>query len=286
VPPLDQQDQDQFCIVLGGKMSTLHDAYVQGAYRLCQETTRFPADHEAASTLHIRLKENIFKLVNSDTSENRADRYEILQALNRITERLFVISFDDYCQKHRQQEISPQEDKKEAITFVPPQLIADSCVQTQVTDIITEGHLPIIELTEQDYDFLISAKTYITTLLPQIENAGQAFNPAISPRDCVKVYTSLNEFSHAHKPLYNQELLDLKVNLQNLNVRVKEVTEAFKIFYQEAQRKGKNTSKALENLKGKFKFLQIDANTIHNSITFIIEKKNIPIKNTLLRDSL
>lgn len=267
-------------------MSALHDAYLKGAQRLCEETDRNSADHEAACTLYMRLEENIINMVHGDTRDNNVDRNEILSSFNRITERLLKISFREYCQLDKKQEDLRRKDEDVGRDNYPqPQNMPDILVLESAKKENTEPHAPESDLAEQAYDFLIQANEYIATLLPCAHNARKAFNKArLRPQECTDAYTSFRPFSHPCIPSHDSELFEMRVRLLSLNDQIREVTKLFQTFCLEAQKTGKHTNKTLQRLDFLLTTLQVNANSTQLFITSIVQEKSMLNKNTALDD--
>jgi hypothetical protein len=80
-------------------MNVLLPSYLHGLKILKEKVSRDQSDYHVIAMLQVRLKENGEKMrIQGDTRDISGDRMEILSVASEITERLFHMSFDDFCQ--------------------------------------------------------------------------------------------------------------------------------------------------------------------------------------------
>jgi hypothetical protein len=107
-------------------MNVLLPFYLHGLQILKEKVARGQSDYHVAAMLQIRLRENSEKMrIQGDTRDISGDRMEILSVANEMTERLFHMSFDDFCQLHIYGEL-PSEASKPSLdmSMTPAELEA------------------------------------------------------------------------------------------------------------------------------------------------------------------
>lgn len=93
-------------------MSGFVQSYLRGLQILKQKVAKDQNDYQIIGMLEMRLEENNEKMrIQGDTRDIYGDRMQILSTANEITERLFAMSFRDFCQLHAPK-ASPQAGKQ------------------------------------------------------------------------------------------------------------------------------------------------------------------------------
>jgi hypothetical protein len=100
-------------------MSGLLQSYLRGLQILKQKVAKDQNDYQIIGMLQMRLEENNEKMrIQGDTRDIYGDRMEILSTANEITERLFAMSFRDFCQLHAPK-ASPQAGEQLSLLLTP-----------------------------------------------------------------------------------------------------------------------------------------------------------------------
>lgn len=230
-------------------MAELSEIYLQGLTQLRREMKEMGEDYPLVDSLHMRLKENIeAKKRNGDTKDMSAARIEILQTANDITDKLFDMSFDDYCKSKSQ--------LSESLTIIDQETdisITKSSINSseQITETFLSDNQP--EKVQQVLDFLAKFESYLVELQVNIQKARSIFtedrSTNIDRGKCREALSAFSIFDCTNLPVYNQSLYRAKTRLQHLRDEVNRLI-GMHGFCNDYDRNGRINGKKLQDLIG------------------------------------
>jgi hypothetical protein len=229
-------------------MMGLPDFYLQGLKYLREEVKNHGEDYKLIDMLYIRLKENIETRNRQGDAGTTAARMEILETANDISNKLFNVSFIDYCQSHDHLTLPPIVIEQEMVSVVEKDVISDS-KQAREASISTSQP----EKMQQAIDFLATVNHYVATLRENVLKAKGIFpddkNTNIDRRQCRSVLSSFFVFECDDFPVYNQSLYRARARMLNLKDEVNKLTGLCGVC-NDIDRYGKLNAKKVQELVG------------------------------------
>jgi hypothetical protein len=221
-------------------MTGLPEFYLQGLKYLREEVKEAGGNYQVLDILYIRLKENIETRDMHGDAGTTAARMEILKTANDISDKLFDISFEDYCQSRNHQILQQAVIEKEVVS-VNKQVITASVSDNQS------------EQVQQAIAFLASVNHYVATLRENVQRAKGIFsddkNTNIHRGQCKEVLSPFSVFECDDFPIYNQSLYRARARMLYLKDEVNKLI-VFCGFCNDIDRYGRLNAKKVQALVG------------------------------------
>lgn len=200
-------------------MTGLPEFYLQGLKYLREEVKSSGENYKLVDMLYIRLKENIeIRNMHGDAGTT-AGRMEILKTANDISDKLFDMSFEDYCQSRNHQILPPVAIEQEVIPVIEKDIVdvSERAIAASVANNQSEK-------VQQAIAFLARVNQYVATLRENVLKAKGVFpddkNTNIDRGQCKDALSSFFVFECDDFPVYNQSLYRARVRMLNLKDKV------------------------------------------------------------------